>query len=148
MYISLYMTASAEGLWSNTVGLGWFLYAFKPLAALTGTQKVLFCDASSFTDIDYFLEHSRPSNKTKDWKREQLLCLLNAATDLRFSITLKPQNLSSPVSQSCATGSISCPTNRTIGASGIKAAFSRRHRNSRQRIKSWFCFVVTRNYSS
>lgn len=71
--------------------LGWLLYAFKPLAASVGTQTVLLCVVSSFTDINYFLEHSRPSNETKDWKREQLLCLLNAATNLRFSMTLKPE---------------------------------------------------------
>ena len=90
------------------MGLGWFVYAFKPLAASTGTQTVIFCDVPSFTDINYFLGHSRPPNETKDWKHEQPLCLLNTATSLRFSVTLKPQNLSSPVFQSYATGSISC----------------------------------------
>lgn len=43
------------------------LSMLKPLAASIGTQTVLFCDVSSFTDIIYFLDHSRPSNETKDW---------------------------------------------------------------------------------
>lgn len=92
----------------------WVLDGFsmlKPLTASIGSQTVLFCDVSSFTDINYFLEHSRPSNETKDRKREQLLCMLTVATNIRFSVTLKPQNLSSSVPKSHVTGSISCPFN-------------------------------------
>lgn len=94
-------------LWGDAAGLRWLLDAFKPLAVSNGTQTVLFC----FSDFFYFLEHSRQSNETKDWKCEQLLCLVNVTTNLRLSVTLKPQRLSSPVYQSCATRSIFCPSN-------------------------------------